>query len=129
LAKKVKPDKIRGSVWTLTEAAYQRLGIPMKERRPWLIVQNNAFNTYSSRLACPLTSAHRKNEKGERVSDKRKRDTQAYFVFREFSLVSCDDIYTIRKYEFGECCGLVSPDDPGWVEVEAALKLALSIKT
>ena len=100
----------------------------MKERRPWLIVQNNAFNTYSSRLACPLTSARLKNVKGEYVGEKRKRDTQAFIVFVELSLVSCDDIYTIRKYEFHDYCGFVPPDERGWAEVNAALKRALDIK-
>jgi mRNA-degrading endonuclease toxin of MazEF toxin-antitoxin module len=129
LAKKPNNDEmIRGTLWTISRSAYHRLGIPIKERRPWLIVQNNNFKTYGSRLACPLTSVFRKDAAGKRTGEtKEQRDTQVVVASGgELGYVSCDDIYTIKKGEFIKCCGTLHDAMP---QVEVALKLALGIKT
>jgi mRNA-degrading endonuclease toxin of MazEF toxin-antitoxin module len=128
LAKKFNDDEIvRGTVWKISRAAYHRLGLPIKKRRPWLIVQNNSFKTYGSRLACPLTSVFRKDGAGQRTGEvKEPRDTQVFVAFGdEPGYISCDIIYTIKKEEFVECCGDFHDAMP---QVEVALKLALSLK-
>jgi mRNA-degrading endonuclease toxin of MazEF toxin-antitoxin module len=128
LPERPNPSKERGAVWTLKREAYERLGIPVKERRPWIIVQSDDFGLHGTRMACPFTSCFRKDESGQRTDEtKEPRDTQVSVIWkaREPSLISCDDIYTIKVREFDHFFGLLTDLLP---LIDEKLKLALGLK-
>jgi len=98
----------------------------VKERRPWLIVQDNKFKAFGSRVACALTSACRKDPTGKWTGEvKEQRDTQVLIAFIEPSYVSCDDIYTIKSGEFVKRVGDMSDK---MEEVDAVLRLTLALR-
>lgn len=132
MARTAKSDKVRGSLWHVSRKARKRLGIDEKDR-PCLIVQNDLFEPYGSRTVCTLTSASRKDEAtGKFTEAKEPRDTQVPVIpddlneLREFSLISCDQLYTIKKGEFLKPRGKVSREV--MFAVDVALKLALDLK-